>query len=229
VTTASPRRGSATGSLPPSAPLAAGPSLHQAQTAGDARNESADTYLTKVSSLFEAADFDGSGTLERSKLERIIAKLWAHDGVFDRSLAQISEEAREALCHDGDGDGCLSFGEFIDMLCVTPVFKLPTLTRVRPELMAKREGAKSAFSMRVQARASAYRKQHAWLLIRRKRTYNAWRLNVALFYRALQEQDAIEEKRLEDRKKLPKFIYKIVHRREIKLLREWWGTGWQPW
>lgn len=81
-----------------------------------------DTADPMLKQLFEEADEDGGGCLDREELVVLMKKLYTKRGLA-RSMKDIREELEEALEEYDDGDGEIEFKEFQEMVGEMRSFK----------------------------------------------------------------------------------------------------------
>jgi len=90
--------------------------------------------LDEVRGLFDAADVDRGGTLDREELTQVIRVRYRQEGVA-RSEIKVSEELSAAMAaYDEDGNGLLDFVEFTTMFAGDG-FKWKLEPKVNAELL----------------------------------------------------------------------------------------------
>ena len=90
--------------------------------------------LALLRNLFDAADVNGSRTLERSEIAEIVQAFYKAEKT-SRKLSVVQEEVNKALLEfDANGDGTLQFEEFVAMFCGSDSFHF-NLSRTQRELV----------------------------------------------------------------------------------------------
>lgn len=90
--------------------------------------------LDEVRGLYDAADTDGSGMLDRDEISEVLQVRYKQEGLC-RPEAKVNEELDAVmLIHDEDGNGLIDFVEFTTMFCAS-AFKWRVDSRVRAEVL----------------------------------------------------------------------------------------------
>ena len=85
---------------------------------------SAAETLVQLRRRFEEADVDGSGKLDVEEMSGALRLLYRDTGT-SRSPQKAMAEVESAMgTYDQDGNGMLSFWEFVEMLCQSDVFRV---------------------------------------------------------------------------------------------------------